>query len=89
VGVRWGWGWRGVVAVCSVWRGRVAWADFNEGDYAIVWRKWRGYPRGWDFGDFFSWGNGGKVRFFEFFDGSKWGRASEGFYGVLGLDFQR
>jgi len=25
----------------------------------------------------------GEVRFFEFFDGSMWGRASEGFYGVL------
>ncbi|PIR55534.1 hypothetical protein COU74_00750 [Candidatus Peregrinibacteria bacterium CG10_big_fil_rev_8_21_14_0_10_36_19] len=32
---------------------------------------------------FFSWGNVGEVRFFEFFDGSMWGRASEGFYGVL------
>jgi len=55
-------------------------------DYAIVWRKHLIYPQGWDFGDLFSWGNVGEVGFFEFCDGSMWGRASEGFCGILGLN---
>ncbi|PIR54699.1 hypothetical protein COU74_05435 [Candidatus Peregrinibacteria bacterium CG10_big_fil_rev_8_21_14_0_10_36_19] len=38
-------------------------------DYAIVWRKWRGYPRGWDFGGEIFW-----QFFLSFFRGEMWAK---------------
>jgi len=71
------------------------WADFNEGDYAMFWRKYLTYPRGWDFwvvmdfGDFLRGEMGAKLDFLSFLMEVCGGRASEGFYGVLGLNSQR